>query len=415
MSGYRRVFFLFTALLLILLALAGFVSLAYRYSAENQGGESFAAYWAGSRLLLKDGLSPYADLALLRISEQTAGWPASLSSSAARITYPLYALLVFTPFALVDEYALARAVWAGAMLSALVAFGLGLLRLSRWQMKPWFLPFYFVGLIFWFHSLYSLERGSAVILVGLLLVLALLAVRAGLDELAGALIALATILPFPVLLFVLFTLLWAGAQRRWRLVVWTLGSLVLLVVAGILFVPSWPLEYFPALFAQVRVMPSWTPATVLALRLPGIGARAGLVVSVFVGLLLVMEWLRAFRKLDFQHYLWAAALTLVWSHWSGLPNDPGNTFLLLIPAVLVFATLIERWKTYGLIAAAVFFLLLFGLPWLLFWLLGLEQAFYAWVWLLLPLFTALGLYWVRWWVVKPARTMLEELRTGIES
>jgi hypothetical protein len=87
-------------------------------------------------------------------------------------------------------------------------------------------------------------------------------------------------------------------------------------------------------------------------------------------------------------------------------------FLLTMPILLVVMTSRERWKKFGSGIAVVILLFFFGLPWVLL-IQGLPAAvglskedvlFLFW-----PVFSILGLLWMRWWVIRAPRTWLDSL------
>jgi len=116
-----------------------------------------------------------------------------------------------------------------------------------------------------------------------------------------------------------------------------------------------------------------------------------------------VEWWNN-RHAEGRGFLWAASLTLVVSQWIGIQTDPGN-FIVLFPALmLVLALLDERWKTAGWVMILVFLLLLFVGIWALFLNTveyGSQPVQSPVLFIPLPAFLLLMLYWVRWWAVEP--------------
>jgi hypothetical protein len=101
------------------------------------------------------------------------------------------------------------------------------------------------------------------------------------------------------------------------------------------------------------------------------------------------------------------------SQWIGIQTDPGNFVLLYFPLVLIWTSWFNRSKIAGLWFTLLSgFVLLFGL-WALF--LSTVQKGYQpeqnpIMFVPLPLFLLVGLYWVRWWAVRPRKLYLDELR-----
>ena len=83
---------------------------------------------------------------------------------------------------------------------------------------------------------------------------------------------------------------------------------------------------------------------------------------------------------------------------------------LTFPVMLVVLISRERWRKLGTVVALLLLLFYFSIPWLLYTQgapqeIGLqdeEVLFLFW-----PLFTFLGLYWIRWWMIRPPRTWLD--------
>jgi hypothetical protein len=340
------------------------------------------------------------------------GRPALPGEHELRVAYPLYSVLVFLPYALISDYEIARALWMTTLEAALILLAFMSLRLKHWKMSLWLLPFFLLFSIFWYHSLRPLINGNAVILVALLVAGAYSALRAGRDELAGVMLAISTIKPHLVLLPIIFILLWTISSRRWRVFGWMVISLVMLSIAGALFVPDWPLQNLREVLAYSSYNPPGTPGAAFETWLPATGQTLGWVLSVLLGIVLLLEW-NAARHKDFRWFLWTGSLTLVISQLIGIQTDPGNFILLYLPLVLVFALWVERWGRTGVIGVIIAMILLLIGPWALF----LETVEYGdqplqhpVLFFPLPLFLLITLYWVRWWGIKPRSLLVDQLR-----
>ncbi len=111
-------------------------------------------------------------------------------------------------------------------------------------------------------------------------------------------------------------------------------------------------------------------------------------------------------------FLWTACLTLTASQWVGIQTDPGN-FIILMPAlVLVFSIWEERWRRAGHIFALMTMLFLFLGIWALF-LATVEYGYQPQqspvMFLPLPAFLLLTLYWVRWWALRVPQVWIDLL------
>jgi hypothetical protein len=409
-SFFNRFWYLSAILIIGILVLITWAN--YNFVQQNPGGNDFLVHWVGTRALFVDGLSPYSDTVAERIQTLAYGRPALPGEHELRVAYPMYSALVFLPFALISDYELARALWMTILEAALIGLAFLSLKLTRWKMSVWLLPFFLIFSIFWYHSLRPLINGNAVILVALALVAAFAALRNGRDELAGVLLAFSTIKPHLAVLPIIFILIWTISYRRWRTLGWILISLVLLSISAALFVPDWPLQNLREILAYSSYNPPGTPGAAFETWLPATGRQLGWALSAVMGLILLVEWVLVRRK-EFLWFLWTGSLTLVISQWIGIQTDPGNFILLFFPLVLIFSMWVERWGRAGSVLTSITMFLLFIAPWGIFLqtvTYGDQPLQHPIMFFPLPLFLLITLYWVRWWAIKPRQLMVEELR-----
>ncbi len=325
---------------LLLLAVGLLVWVNARFAFQNPGGNDFLTRWVGTRALLFEGLSPYSDEVALRIQTRAYGRPARADEDQMRMAYPLYSVLIFAPFALIPNYPLARAVWMTTLEVLLVALLVLSLRLVRWKPPARLLGMLLLFSLTWYHGVRAVINGNAVVWVAFFLTAAVWALETRRDAWAGVLLALATIKPHLALLPLLFVWGWSWRQARRQVVAWTVGTVVVLSLAGLLVVPQWLQQNL----REVLAYPGYTPPTTLQAALRGWfshwGTLLGWAVTLALAGLLVWAWARAWQQAAFP--LWTYALTLVASQWIGITTDPGNFILLFLPLVWVLARLARR-------------------------------------------------------------------------
>ncbi|MFU8773846.1 MAG: glycosyltransferase 87 family protein, partial [Anaerolineales bacterium] len=237
--------------------------------------------------------------------------------------------------------------------------------------------------------------------------------KSGKDELAGVLLAFTTIKPQVVVLLVLFILIWAGSTRRWSVIFWFMVSITFLTLAGMAFLPDWPIQNLQEVLRYPEYNPPGTPSAAFSQWWPGIGARLGWGLTILMAALLLVEWWHA-RNKGFRWFLWTACLTLVASQWIGIQTDPGNFVVLFIPMLLVLASWEERWGPRGRPVIVLLLLVAFFSLWGLFlYTVDLEAGAqqHPIMFFPLPAFLLVGLYWVRWWAIKPNRFLIDALRS----
>lgn len=394
-------FFLFVVV--IGAVLAGLTWANLQFAQQNPGGNDFLVHWVGTRALVLQGLNPYSDEVALQIQEIAYGRAAREGEHELRVAYPLYSVAIFLPFALIDDFTLARAVWMTTLEAALVLLTIVSIRLVRWKPGPLLLAALMLFSLTWYHAVRPLINGNVVILVALGLAAGFLALRSGADELAGILFALTTIKPQVVVVVLAFVVFWGFATGRTRLVWWMLGMVFLLSVSAALFIPDWIVHNLREVIRYPSYNPPGTPRAAFIEQWPNWGARVGLALTGLMAAILLLEWWSN-RHSEGRGFLWAVCMTLVVSQWIGIQTDPGN-FIVLFPAlVLVFALLTERWRSGGRWFVLMCMLALgFGI-WRLFLStvsVGDQPIQSALLFFPLPAFLLVTLYWVRWWAIQP--------------
>ncbi len=378
----------------VVVGLAGLYALGAAVVRAWPGGEALRYPWEAMRAFLFRGESPYHRLALLYGRSQQDG------VAVMPRPYPFPpALVLFSPLALLKDFAAAR-VWAvwGALLA--LAGGVVLLaRTLRW--RPGAGMAAAAGLFAWtgYFSALAVLRADVVVVVLFLLSLALAAVLGGRDDLAGAALVLTLVRPDVALYPAVFLLLWAASRRRWRLWRGFWGLAAALLALAFWLLPSWALQMA---FVLLRFKPAASPRLALAHAVPGVGRQAGWLLVGVVAVAVLAEWVAAWGRSAYQA-AWTTALTVVGALLVGGRVVPADQVLLLIPLLWVWVYWGSRWKTYGRPAAALTLALFWVLPWL-FWGTGLFSGggvcASVGMCFLEPLAVGVLLYTVRWWAAR---------------
>jgi hypothetical protein len=395
-NRFRGILVIFLALLVV----AGLVWVNIQFSRNNPGGNDFLVHYVGTRSLLFEGISPYSEEVAQRIQTVAYGRPAQGIEHELRVAYPLYSVFLFAPFSLIGDYQLARAIWMVVLELALVAMCFLSLELLDWKPVIWIQTLVLIFSVLWYHAARGIINGNAVILIALMITGALLCIKNDRDQLAGILLALTTIKPHLVILFIPFILIWAIYLKRWKVITWFSISLAVLIIVSLIWMPDWILQNIWEILEYPGYNPAGTLAAALGEWFPEARNQLKWAIAILLGLVLVYEWVNS-RKGKFKRFLWICMLTLVISQWIGIQTDPGN-FILLFPALMmIIATLSIKWpRREGWIVSSVLVGLLVGL-WILF-IVTIQKSYQPIqnpvMFIPLPAFCLIGLYWIKWWV-----------------
>ncbi len=365
--------------------------------------------WASIRVYATQGIQPYSPQAWEAAGKLLPGYA---GNQAPWFHYPLYSLVFILPFALIPDPVLAQALWMLLLEMALVALAAAAIEAVQWKLKPWSFFLLMVFAVVGLHSLLALASGSMGIVSALFGVAAIAALRTQRDELAGLALALATLQPEAIGLVLLLTLGWAFSNRRGKVGLWFFGGLVFLTVVGVFFIPDWPVQYLRTLLKFAGKMPLTSPLAAFATWWPGVGKQLGWVLSALAAAVVLVEWFLV-RGKDYRWFLWTASLTIVLGQWTGIPTSIEYYAILIFPLVMVLATLDQRVEGgAGWLVPVSLVVLLVGLwAWFLRLLLSGSAGQLGSLFLFpLPLVLLLGLYWVRWWCVRPQRLYLDALK-----
>ncbi len=394
--------------LLGLLIIIGLTWVNYSFAENNPGGNDFLVHYVGTRSLLFEGISPYSDEVAVRIQTAAYGHPAQGNEHELRVAYPLYSILIFTPFSMVGDYGFARAIWMTTLELALIGMTFIAVKLAEWKPSLWLQAILLLFALTWYHAIRGVVNGNAVILIAFLLTTIFLLIKKNNDRIAGLLLAVTTIKPHLVVLVIIYIFVWCVYQGRWMLLRWFFGTLALFILIGVAIIPNWILQNIWEILKYPAYNPAGTLAEAISQWVPGLAKQFTWGIAGVLGLMLIFEWV-AGRKAGYSRFLWVALLTLMINQWIGIQTDPGN-FIILFPAlIMILAVVHKRWEIRGnLIVSLGLGLLFFGL-WILF-LATIERAYQPIqspvMYIPLPAFVLAGLYWIKWWVISPIRSIV---------
>lgn len=372
------------------------------------GGGDFYVHWVGARAFLFDSIDPYSGEVPVRVQELVYEGPAQAGDEPYILDTPFHILLLFFPLSFLPDPQLARAIFTLILELALFALAYFSLRLTDWEVPRFLYVLFFLFCIFNFYAVQAILEASPVLLLGLIYAGILLALRAEQDELVGALMAVSLFYweagaPF------LFLVAWR-IYKEGRIRVYAgfgMLSIILLAISFLLY-PNWLIPYLRAGMNNLRADFGFTIHEAFSQIFPSLG---GTLAWIFIGILVILlgyEWSTA-HNAEFRRFYWACCLSLAAAPMLGFRTEMENLAVLVIPLAFIFAVVHDRWQRIGNGLTTLLLLAAFLVPWVMYFFVlpRLGQVTDGIMFLFAPLFTLLGLYWMRWWALRPPRTWVD--------
>jgi hypothetical protein len=375
-----------------------------------QGGEWLYMRWSGARVFLFNNGEPYGSTIAERVQVLAYGREAYLNEYPYALNDPFYIVLLYVPLALFSDFTIAHGIWM--LLSQVAVIGIVVLslRFAEWQPPFWMLVLLICFGLFNAFSIITFRAASPTIFLTLIYLGMLVALQSRADELAGALLFLVAYQWEVGALFFLLVLILVVANRRWKVFVGFLMMLAILVITSILLKSNWPINYIRAvLFDWVR-QTDYTMGITLSYIFPQLQFSLGRWFFLFSGVILCLEALRAIEG-HFRHIAWVAFLALALNPLLGFAIFPANHVVLVPAVVLIVALVWERWTNIRALLSVLLLLLGFLFSYGLYYqsFTAPERLYSDLLKILPPILAALGLYWMRWWAIRPPRIWADEI------
>jgi hypothetical protein len=326
-----------TVAVVILAALTYF---NHRIATAAPGGVDFLTHWVGTRALFH-GESPYSDAVARQVQSLYYGRLALPGENEFLDPYMLYLEALFAPFALLPDFSWARAVWMTVLEAASLAIYLISMAVVEWKPKPLAFAFFALYAFFGYHTVRPIINGNVTTVMVLMLVAAVWAIKNGREGLGGFLLAVFVAKPNLAIVPILLLVLWMGSRQRWQFIGWFAGTFAVLVVAGMLVIPDWPLQNLSTIMRYTSYNPPTTIGMALESFLPGVGTWIGIGIYVLLTIVLLAQWRISWRK-EFADLLPVLCFTLVASQWLWISTDPGNFILLALPLAYMLMLIDKR-------------------------------------------------------------------------
>jgi hypothetical protein len=399
----------YAVVMILIIIIIGVLTLVnFQFSKQNPGGNDFLARWNGAHEWLIHGNNPYTNQVSEVAQKMIYGRLANplKGEDVAHFVYPIYSMLFFAPFALMD-YTLARAVWMTVLEMVMVMLTFISLRLSGWKIKPLSLAGILIFSILWYCSVRTIILGQFSGINALLILISIMCIKTDHDQVAGVLLALSTSKPQMSYLLIIFIIFWAIRSSRHRIWISFFLAMIIMTVVGWLLLPGWPIGWIQ----QLMNYPGYTDrigsiVSIIAGVTPGIKDQVSMGLMIVFYLYMVFEWLRT-RGNDIPTFLWTAYVTLVVTNFVAYRTATPHYVALLAPIFLVSKVIGERWGAFGKWLTGATYLLFFAGLWLLFIITIKGNDEQAIMYIPVPIITLIGLWWTRWWAIRPPTRLIE--------
>ncbi|MFT3894085.1 MAG: hypothetical protein QM730_20840 [Anaerolineales bacterium] len=389
------------------------------------GRELLFQRWLGARAFLVEKNEPYgADVAREVQLLVYNGRLAYSSEYPYALNDPFFIVLLYTPLAVLREgvrlvlpsaasffgFPFVRAFWMFLSEVALIGIVLHSVRLSEWAPPRWLYAGFFLFGLFGYFSLNALAVGTPTIILLFLYLSILLAIRSDYEELAGGLLSLVVYQWEVGGLFFLFIMVLVISNRQWKVLITFGMAMFIFLAASFLIKPDWGMPYIRAVLSDWYRTPFLNLASIVSVWFPQISFNLGRIVSLLFGVIVFIEWIGAVHS-NFLRIFWTACLSLAATPLVGFAIFPSNHVVLIPSVILILSLVWERWTRRQTLMTFFVFSLMVLIPFGLYYQTSVvyDRLYTDLLSLLPPLVTILGLYWMRWWVLRPPRTWADQL------
>lgn len=401
-----EVAFIFGALVLV----GGLLALNIYLARTFGGGEWLFLRWSAARAFWTAGVEPYGATIALQTQNVAFGREAFLNEYPFVLNDPFYIVLLYVPLAaLFRDFSIAQGIWMSISQVALIAIVVLSIRFAEWEPPRWM---YMLLLAFGLCSYFSfaaLRSASPAIFLTLIYLLILTAFQNMSDELAGTLLFLVAYHWETGALFFLFAGVFVVANRRWKTLVGFGMTLAILTVLSIILKSGWWVDYARAVLFDWNRAVDYTFMVTLSYIFPTVELSWGRWLAVGLVVFLTYEAILAMNDYV-RHLAWVALLALVLNQFLGFAMFAAHQVVLLPAVIMIIALVWERWRRRRVPYSLLVLALAIAFPYALYYqtLQQPERIYSDLTKILPPVLTLAGLYWMRWWAVRPPRIWADQ-------
>ena len=320
-----------------LIAIILIFSLSLLVAKNTVGGVDFYVKWSSARAIQAGKASVYSNTVQESLRENAESFIYFKLPENSRFAAPIFTLFLYYPFALIQDFEVARSLWM-AVCAILLMIAIKPPEKKDFQLQGNHRAGYFLRafIIFNAFSIISLLSGDTLIISLALFMIAFQHARKGNHELAGIFCGLATIQPVLALIWIILLSIMGIREGKWGALIWYLITTMLLILSGFILQAGWTIEYLQIIITTVRALPE-----LLQIRSIDLFQIARILIPISI---LIIEWIRNFSHIDRpKNSQWLFNLSLVLFAIIAIPLKP-ESLLLTTPA---WVEIFIEWKNRG--------------------------------------------------------------------
>ena len=366
--------------------------------------EYFQIYSALSKLLFFKGISPYSkDISSILVNYfSTQG--EFLSFNKIIFQLPIYQLIFYLPFSLIPSLNWSFLLWLTINQSIFLLCIVNCIKILKWEPNKWtMLIILGVGLITFFGISNFLAANTSIIQL-FFLIMGLKAYFSERYVIAGLLIGLASIDPFNFFIPLFSIIFFLLSRKHFEPIFWSIISIVLLSLGGIVFDSGWILKYFRNIILEGSFFPfiDYNNALLNWISKLTFGSLVN-----FVPILLLIWILIEYSRLPKQNsnqLFWILSLIICINPFIAMRETNYCSVLYILPLIFIIylwenrSTGMLKKVIYGIVCftAVVLPMAVLLFPGTFMFLLNFHS-----INLINSIILLIVLYWIRWWVVTP--------------
>jgi hypothetical protein len=397
-------------LLLIVATILVLLILLNRFYLIKNVNDDFKIAYNQSKLLFKNGLSPYESEGMGRINQIALeeGW--SATSDNKNLGNPIFQYFFFYPFTIINNYEWSQTIFITINQIFIFISTKLLLDFMKWNPSEKEIIITLIISSFAFFVISPMMSSNVSALQLVLCVGVLYFSERNKYVLSGFLLACTFIDPIGIFYFFITFIIILMKQNKYVVFLWTTITISLFTLASFIFVKSWITGWLKILFLTRSRYPFISFIFAAENKFNLQYNRLFTIIPIFIGLWLFLELVRT-PKDRIDKNIWLLSLAGILNYYLMVQPKMGSETLFL-PAFII---LIGVWsKKFNLISKIGLYLFLgiFSLGFL-FWqnsLIVLSTKNYESMLLFSAFFLITNIYWIRPWIIKPYEVETEKTK-----